>query len=122
MVTDAWQRARSSAVELWQRVHPERVPAIEAELTDVRNEVIAAREANDVVTEAELTKDWQRKLERLVRDNPALGRELQRVLDQELTPLLPPPSRRPTPGIVTQTANARDHARIQQAGGNMHNG
>jgi hypothetical protein len=115
MATDAWQQARSSVVALWQRVHPERVPAIEAELAEVRYEVLAARDADDVATEEGLAQDWQRKLQRMVRDNPALGRELQRVLDQELTPLLPPSS---GPGhvTVTQTANAGRRSNITQVG------
>ncbi len=34
--------------------------------------------------------DWQRRLRRLVRDDPRLADELRRVLDEALIPALPP--------------------------------
>ncbi|MEU9350877.1 hypothetical protein AB0D65_07605 [Streptomyces griseoloalbus] len=113
MATDAWQQARTSAVELWRRVHPERVPAIEAELAEVREEVLTARETHDVDAENGLAQDWQRKLQRLVRDHPELARELRRVLDQELAPLLPHRSGPAGPGTVS-TATAGDNSTIIQ--------
>ncbi|GHH92046.1 transketolase [Streptomyces capillispiralis] len=114
MATDAWQQARTSAVELWRRVHPERVPAIEAELAEVREEVLTAREADDADAETGLAQDWQRKLQRLVRDHPELARELRRVLDQELAPLLPRPGGPAAPGTVTMTATAGDNSTVIQ--------
>lgn len=118
MATDAWQHARSSAVALWRRVHPQRVPAIEDELAEVRVEVLAAREAGDTEAEAGLAVDWQRRLHRLLRDDPSLADELRRVLDEELTPLLPS-----TEGTritsVEMHARASGSARIFQAAGNQ---
>ncbi|MFF8312636.1 hypothetical protein [Streptomyces lydicus] len=118
MATDAWQQARNSAVALWRRVHPDRVPAIEAELGDVREELIAAREEGDVQAEGDLAADWQRRLRRLLRDDPSLAPELRRVLDEELTPLLATADQ-VSPASVQQTATASGHSRVYQAGGNQ---
>ncbi|MFF2250347.1 hypothetical protein [Streptomyces sp. NPDC058142] len=118
MATDAWQQARSSAVALWRRVHPQRVPAIEEELAEVRAEVLAARETGDTEAEAGLVADWQRRLRRLLRDDPALAGELRRVLDEELSPLL---SNVEAARIanVEMHARASGSARIYQAAGNQ---
>ncbi|MFI5567433.1 hypothetical protein ACIA6T_08750 [Streptomyces sp. NPDC051740] len=114
MATDAWQQARTSVVDLWRRVHPARVTAIEEELDEVREEVLAARGAADTDAETGLAQDWQRKLQRLVNNDPGLARELQRVLDQELAPLLPQRSGPSGPGTVTATVQARDNNTIIQ--------
>lgn len=114
MATDAWQQARTSMVNLWQRVHPARATAIEEELDEVREEVLAARGADDTDAETGLAQDWQRKLQRLVNNHPGLARELQRVLDQELAPLLPQRSDAAGPGTVTMKVKARDNNTIIQ--------
>ncbi|MGW9431663.1 hypothetical protein ACWHA1_27450 [Streptomyces decoyicus] len=118
MATDAWQHARDCAVALWRRVHPDRVPAIEAELADVRSELIAARGEGDAQAEEELAADWQRRLRRLLRDDPSLADELRRVLDEELSPLLAP-AEQSRIGQVQMNATASGHARVYQAGGNQ---
>ena len=104
---------------LWQRVHPERVEAIDGELAEVRREVLAAREIGDVHAEQGLTADWARKLQRLLASgegsDPGLKGELRRVLDEELSPLLPPVAQ----ARITQikmTATASGHGRVYQAG------
>ncbi|MGW0698827.1 hypothetical protein ACWD0A_05715 [Streptomyces sp. NPDC002867] len=121
MATDAWQQARTSAVELWRRVHPERVPAVEAELAEVRAEVLEARQSNDPETEGHLASDWQRRLQRLLREDPDLARELRRVLDEELTPLLPTAEDRSHHGTLVQEARASGGSHIYQAGGDQTN-
>jgi hypothetical protein len=118
MATDAWQQARGAAVALWRRAHPGRAAAVEAELADVRTELLAAREGGDAETEEELARDWQGRLRRLLRDDPSLADELRRILDEELNPLLAP-GERATPQGVRMTATASGNARIFQAGGNQ---
>ncbi|MFG2349646.1 hypothetical protein [Streptomyces phaeochromogenes] len=118
MATDAWQQARSSALALWRRVHPQRVPAIEEELAEVRAEVLAAREAGDTEAEAGLAADWQRRLRRLLHDDPSLADELRRVLEAELTPLLPT-AEAARIATVEMHARASGSARIYQAAGNQ---
>ncbi|WP_433463986.1 hypothetical protein [Spirillospora sp. CA-128828] len=90
MATDGWQQARAGAVRLWRRARPEQAEAIAAELDEVRAEVVAARQSGDRGAEQGLAADWQRKLQRLVAAEPHIGLELKQILDEELTPLLPP--------------------------------
>jgi hypothetical protein len=119
MATDAWQQARSAITQLWRRVHPERVAAIVGELAEVRGEVLAAREVGDGQAEQDLTADWARKLQRLLASggssDPGLTGELRRVLDEELSPLLPP-AEQARISQITMTATASGHGRIYQAG------
>jgi hypothetical protein len=115
MATDGWQQARSGAVALWRRVHPERVTAIEAELGEVRTELLAAREASDAPAEEGLVADWQRKLRRLLAEDPQLAGELRRVLDEQWTPLLGA-AERTAVDVIVQSASATGHGQVYQAG------
>lgn len=115
MATDAWQQARTGAVGLWRRVHPERVPAVEAELEEVRGEVLAARQAGDQEAEDALAGEWRRRLARLVAADPGVGTELQQLLDQVWKPLLGEDERAQLQHISMQ-ATASGHGRVYQAG------
>ncbi|OPG11854.1 hypothetical protein [Microbispora sp. GKU 823] len=119
MTTEGWQQAREAVVALWRRVHPERVPAVEAELEETRAEMVIARQAGDRQAEQGLVDDWQRKLRRLLAADPRLGDELRRILDQELTPLLPAAEQSQVRDI-TMTARAYGHGRVFQAGRDQH--
>jgi len=88
MATDGWNEVRASVGALWRRVHPDRAPAIESELAEVRDEILASREAGEPEVERELVADWQRKLRRLITARPDLLAELQ-VLQDEWSRLLP---------------------------------
>lgn len=88
MTTDGWNEARASAVALWRRAHPDRVPAIESELSEVRDEILAAREAGEPEVERDLVADWQRKFRRLITAHPELAAELE-VLQDEWSRLHP---------------------------------
>ncbi|MEE1753231.1 hypothetical protein [Streptomyces sp. SP18CS02] len=115
MATDAWQQARTAVLALWQRVHPERVPVVEAELEEARGNLLAARDTDDNAAEEALAVEWQGRLRALLRRNPSLGDELRRVLDEELAPLLPPAAT-PSGTGVRMEATASGQARIFQAG------
>ncbi|MFF6955022.1 MULTISPECIES: hypothetical protein [unclassified Streptomyces] len=117
MASDAWEDARATALALWRRVHPERVATVEAELAEVRTDVLAARDSGDAETETQLAADWQRRLQRMLDADPALAAELRRVLD-ELSPAAAPT----TPGTtVTQRATVSGRGnRVFQAGGSIH--
>lgn len=88
MATDGWNEVRSGVVALWRRVHPDRVPAIESELDDVRYEILASRQAGDAEVEKGLVSDWQRKFRRLTTTHPELITVL-RLLLEEWSRLLP---------------------------------
>ncbi|MDG4770974.1 hypothetical protein [Solwaraspora sp. WMMD792] len=119
IATDAWEKARDGAVALWRRVRPQQADAVAAELAEVREEVMAARRDGDTDAERGLVDDWQRKLQRLIRQDPAFAAELRRLLDDTLTPLLPPADQQQVGGI-TMTATARDNARVYQAARDQH--
>jgi hypothetical protein len=106
MSTDGWQQAREVVVKLWRRGRPDHLPAIEADLDDTRAEVVTAREDGDSSAEEALVADWQRKLRRLLNTDPQLGAELQRVLDEQLTPLLPAAAQADVHNIQNVTASA----------------
>ncbi|GGW39924.1 hypothetical protein GCM10010503_15420 [Streptomyces lucensis JCM 4490] len=109
MATQAWEQARQAVVGFWQQRHPEEVPAVIAELAHGRTQVIEARSVGDSSVEEELIGDWQRKLRRLLSTDPSLRAELQRVLDQELTPLLPAAE-------VARVTSIRMNARVSGRG------
>lgn len=89
MRTDGWPAARDGAVQLWRRARPGMVPAIEAELAEVRGELLAARHSGDSSAEGGLAADWARKLDRLVKGDPALAAEVALARDHRWLPLLP---------------------------------
>jgi hypothetical protein len=106
MATDGWQQAREAMVKLWRRSRPGHVPAIETDLEETRAEVITARSVGDRAAEEGLVADWQRKLRRLLDADPDLEIELQRVLDEELAPLLPAGDQARLTNIQNITASA----------------
>lgn len=119
LTTDAWEQARSAIVGLWRRVHPERTQTIGDELAEVRQEALAARRQGDSGTEQGLEADWQRRLRRLLDADPGVAEELQRVLDDVLTPALGPADQERV-GHIAIEAHASGHGRIFQAGRDMH--
>lgn len=118
MATQAWEQARQTVVGFWQRRRPDDVPAIAAELEHCHAEVVAARAAGDQATEEALVGDWQRRLRRLLGEDPALRAELQRVLDEELTPLLPR-GEGARSGSVMMSANVSDQGKAYFSAGDM---
>jgi len=118
MTTQAWEQARQAVVAFWRQRHPEEVPAIDAELVYGQTQAAQALAIGDRAVEAALVGDWQRKLRRLLTADPALAAELQRVLDEELTPLLPvAEAARITK--IRMSANVSDHGRVYMSGGKM---
>jgi hypothetical protein len=119
MATDAWEQARAGMVALWRRVHPDNADVVEAELAEVRTEVLTAREADDADTEQALVGSWQVRLQQLLRADPALAGELRRVLDEELTPVLTA-GEQTRIGSIMMTATASGQGRVYQAGRDQH--
>lgn len=66
MVTDTWEKTKTAVVGLWHRVHPQRAEGIDAELVEVRRELLAARAAGDGQVERDLVVEWQGRLRRLL--------------------------------------------------------
>lgn len=119
MATDTWQHARTAVVDLWRRAFPQRAETIEAELVEVREEIQSARQAGDDSTEQGLAEDWQRRLMRLLRQDPGLGEELQRILDDVLRPSLSASDEERVRSIV-MNATASGSSRVYQAARDIH--
>ncbi|MGW5159677.1 hypothetical protein ACWEPN_29730 [Nonomuraea wenchangensis] len=115
MATDAWQSARDGAVALWRKARPEQAEVVEAELTEVREQVLQARGEGDADTEQALAGSWQVRLQQLLRADPSLAGEVRRVLDEVLTPALEPADQERI-GSLVMKATASGHGRVYQAG------
>ncbi|MEU1122225.1 hypothetical protein ABZ371_01210 [Streptomyces sp. NPDC005899] len=115
LATDAWQSARDGLLEIWHRVRPDRVPVISAELASTREELLRAEETGDAETQSEMRVEWQGRIRRLLGAHPELAEDLRALLGED-------PPDEPAPSVVTQRATASGHARVYQAGGDMHVG
>ncbi|RSS51284.1 hypothetical protein [Streptomyces sp. WAC01280] len=115
MATDAWERTRDGVVALWQRVSPARADGVEGELEATRDDLLAAREDGDDLTEQELREEWVGRLRRLLREQPEVADELRRILGELDT--------RPQDtgaGTVQLRAEASGSGRVYQAGRDQH--
>jgi hypothetical protein len=119
MASDAWSEVHAGVVSLWRRVYPERVPSIESELSDARNELVLSRPDGNTEVEKGLAADWRRKFQRLTQAHPELIPEL-RMLEEEWTRIAPAAERdRSRTTNIEQTAVATGHGTIYQAGRNQ---
>jgi hypothetical protein len=116
IATDAWQRVREAVAGLWRRVYPQREDdGIVAELDELREQVLVARRDGDTGTERALEGAWQLRLQQLLRADPALAAELQRMLDQVLTPALTP-AEQARVGTIIMTGSSHDSSTFTQIG------
>ncbi|MFF1730755.1 hypothetical protein [Streptomyces sp. NPDC058247] len=114
MATDAWQRSRDGFAALWRRAGGARPEAIEDELAATRDDLLLARQSDDADAEQELIGEWSGRVRRLLRDHPEIAEELRVVLN-ELDP-----EGADRPATVNMRAEARDSARVYQAGRDQH--
>ncbi|MGW3558670.1 hypothetical protein ACWDNT_15060 [Streptomyces sp. NPDC000963] len=115
MATDAWERTRDGVVALWRRVSPSRADGVEGELDATRDDLLAARETGDDLTEQELREEWAGRLRRLLREQPEVAVDLRRILDE-----LEPEAQAAPAGTVRMQAEASGHGRVYQAGRDQH--
>jgi hypothetical protein len=118
LTTDGWEAVKSGTGALWRRVHAEHAETIETEIVSTRTEILAAREAADTETETSLIEEWQRRLVRLLREDPELADALTRLVEDQWYPLLPS-SKHGRPSSVQMEAEASGHGRTYQAGRDM---
>ena len=101
---------------MWRRVHPrQKADDIGTELDELREQVLVARRDGDTDTERALEGAWQLRLQQLLRADPALAAELQRVLDQVLTPALTP-AEQARVGTIIMTGSSHDSSTFTQIG------
>lgn len=102
---------------LWRRVYPDKADALEAELENTRDKIVAARDQGDDTAEAAVIQEWEGRLGRLLDDFPDLATELRRLLDEELTSATPgPPAGEPSSDI-RQDVHVKGNARVYQTTG-----
>ena len=120
--TDAWQQVHAAVVGLWRRVYPRlKDDGIGIELDELREQVLAARRDGDAGTERALEGAWQLRLAQLLRADPALALELQRVLDQVLTPALTP-AEQARVGTIVMMGSSHDSSTFTQIGSQVNYG
>lgn len=59
MATDTWQQVREGVVALWRRVHPGQAIAVEADLTQLHEQILAALRNGDDDAERAPADSWQ---------------------------------------------------------------
>lgn len=118
MATDLWQRARTSVVAVWRRVHPQQAATVEADLETLRAQVLDARQTGRADTEQALVGVWQGRLQQLLLDEPAVAGELHRVLEDTLTPVLTP-GEQTRIGTLIMTGTSHDTSTFNQVAGNQ---
>jgi hypothetical protein len=77
LVTDAWQRVRTAVAALWRRAQPDHAEAVEADLAQARDALVAARDDGDEQVEQMLLAEWRGRLWRLLAANPDLAAEVR---------------------------------------------
>jgi hypothetical protein len=116
IATDAWEQVRGALTGLWRRVHPQQTAdGVGTELDGLREQVLVARRADDTGTVKALEGAWQLRLQELLRADPALAVELQRVLEEVLTPALTP-AERTRIGTIIMTGSSHDSSTFTQIG------
>ncbi|MEV6524944.1 hypothetical protein AB0M43_23585 [Longispora sp. NPDC051575] len=113
LATDAWQLTRTAMGSLWRRVWPQRAEALEAELVDVRAELLAAHAVGDTAAAQALVGEWQGRLRRLLAADPQVADELRRLLREDLAV---PTGDRAWTDDVLQEVTASGQSRVNVVG------
>lgn len=89
MVGDGWAHARDRAVGFFSRRRAAGVEddsaAVAGELDEARDELVAARDAEDEEAAADVRAEWRNRMRRALRADPEAAAEL-RLLLEELAP------------------------------------
>lgn len=118
MGTEAWQQVRGAVVALWRRVHPPQAEVVAVNLERLRGQVLDAREAGRAEIEEALVGIWQGWVQQLLLDDPAVAADLRQVLDDELTPVLPP-AEQSRIGTIIMTGSSYGSSTFNQVAGNQ---
>jgi hypothetical protein len=117
MATDTWQQAHKAVAALWRRIRsPRHVRAIEGELEELRELVLAARREGRADTEQALAGVWQDRCQELLRDDPGAAAELGQVVGT-----MPGAAERARTGQVIMTGSSCGSATFNQVAGNQYN-
>ncbi|MGW0640461.1 hypothetical protein [Nocardia salmonicida] len=120
MATDAWARAKDVVVGWWRQVRPDHAEQVGIELDQLRADAVAARGAGDTATEDALAGAWRLRLHRLLTENPALRSDIDRLLRQDLTPMLSAGDQSTVAAITQNAVVGGKYNTTVQAGGDAH--
>lgn len=115
LATDGWEKAKRALGSLWRRADPEKADALEAELAQTRDKILAARIQGDAMIDQVVIRELEGRLGRLLADFPWLETEMRRLLAEELSD-----AGRDRKHAITQRARSSGTSRVYQAGRDQH--
>lgn len=110
MVNDGWEQARDRVVAFFTRGRDGEGEVVQAELEESRAELVAARDADDQETAADVRDEWRLRLRRLLREDSSAAAELQALLDE-----LRRPEDRPKGTVHNTISGGVQHGTVIQA-------
>ncbi|MCF1597682.1 hypothetical protein [Streptomyces muensis] len=113
MATEGWNTLRSGVVTLWRQFRPDSADELERELDTTRSALVAAQADEVELVRHALQSAWQGRMLTLFLEDPAAAAEFEALLSR-LGDV-------GSPGMTSTSfhAEARDHGRVYQAGGNQ---
>ncbi|QDQ10941.1 hypothetical protein [Streptomyces spectabilis] len=82
MVGDGWAAARGRVVAFLGRRRGAEEGRVVSELDELRDELLAARDAGDTEAEADARAEWRSRMRRALRADPDAAAELRQLLDE----------------------------------------
>lgn len=120
--TEGWELIKTAMVSWWRRFRPDEAEQVGTDLEQLRSEVVEAQANHDVVTREALVSEWRLRLNRLVASNPEVRDELERLLEDELTPALNEHDRQQVRSLVQNTHVVGSNNVTIVAGRDVHHG
>ncbi|MEV6590505.1 hypothetical protein [Streptomyces acidicola] len=110
MVTDGWEQARDRIVTFFTQRRDGEGEVVQAELEESRAELVAARDADDEETAADVHDEWRLRLRRVLRADPSAAAELQALMNE-----LRPPDDVPKGTVHNTVSGGVQHGTVIQA-------
>lgn len=112
MATDGWNTLRSGVVTLWRQFRPDSAGELERDLDTTRSTLLAAPASDAEQVRQALQSAWQGRMLTLFLEDPAAAAAFEALLSRLEDVDSPRTS-------TSFHAEARDHGRVYQAGGNQ---
>lgn len=112
MATDGWNSLRSGVVTLWRQFRPDSAGELERDLDTTRSTLLTTPASDAEQVRQALQSVWQGRMLTLFLEDPAAAAEFEALLSR----LKDVDSRQLNTSFH---AEARDHGRVYQAGGNQ---
>ncbi|MXG28606.1 hypothetical protein [Streptomyces sp. YIM 132580] len=109
MATEAWSQVRGRLARFLARGDDS--GAVDAELEESREELVAARRSGDEESAEDIAAAWRVRLRRALRDNPEAAGELRDLLDE----LAPHQATGPTVTVNNSTNGGTYYGQVIQA-------